>query len=320
MKIERIYIACCRRDIRWTQCCVASIRCWYPDMPISLIKDDSGGAFDTSDLERFWQVDVMHAGTRYFSWGLGKIEPMVLPQRQRCLILDSDIVFLGRVLDPLEDCDEDFVINGFDGKEDVERYFFSTEGLHKLDPSFDLTLADFIFNTGQMAVTSGVLGRSDFSPFLNGDVPQQLRRPDVFFNADQGIVNYLVLKGVQEGRISLRRVNFMWWANDQPEGVVRIQDLGPDSPYKHLLHWAGPKSAVFSAMKHADVLRHFEAAYYARLPQGRWRRSRALAADLSAAAHRWVVAPRLVPLRLRQFARLVRQRLGNTSMRPGDEP
>ena len=45
MKIERIYITGCRTDLHLTRCCVASIRRWYPSIPISLVKDELRGRF-----------------------------------------------------------------------------------------------------------------------------------------------------------------------------------------------------------------------------------------------------------------------------------
>jgi hypothetical protein len=52
MGIEQVYIAGCRGDLRLTRCCVASVRRWYPDIPISLIVDESQGPYSTTRLER----------------------------------------------------------------------------------------------------------------------------------------------------------------------------------------------------------------------------------------------------------------------------
>ena len=35
--IDRIIIACCERDFWLTRICVASIRYWYPEIPIGLL-------------------------------------------------------------------------------------------------------------------------------------------------------------------------------------------------------------------------------------------------------------------------------------------
>ncbi|MEP7274282.1 MAG: hypothetical protein ABI882_22500, partial [Acidobacteriota bacterium] len=101
MRIDRIVIAGYKFDLRFTQCCVASIRHWYPQIPVSLIKDESHGAYDTEDLEAYWDVDTLPLERRIFSWGTPKLEALFLASGERCLILDSDIVFIGRVLDSL---------------------------------------------------------------------------------------------------------------------------------------------------------------------------------------------------------------------------
>jgi len=114
MKIECIYILSYKQDIRLAHCCVASIRQWYPDLPIFLIKDEGRGTYDTGDLERHWQVQVFGTEKKHLGYGMGKLEPLFQARRQRCLILDSDVVFLGRVLEPLERLEEDFIVERTD--------------------------------------------------------------------------------------------------------------------------------------------------------------------------------------------------------------
>src|SRR5438045_1395202 len=101
MKIDRIYIAGHKSDFRFTQCCVASIRHWYPKIPVTLIKDESSGGYSTEQLENLWNVSCFNSRQKVFGLGMSKLEPLFLPIRERCLIIDSDIVFLGRVLDSL---------------------------------------------------------------------------------------------------------------------------------------------------------------------------------------------------------------------------
>ncbi len=102
MKIEHVYIAGNRHDLRFTQCCVASIRRWYPEMPISLVKDEANGAYSTRELEEAWDVSIFQATIRCTDKGWTKLDPLFQESRKRCLVLDSDIVFLGRVIETLE--------------------------------------------------------------------------------------------------------------------------------------------------------------------------------------------------------------------------
>src|ERR1700722_1184870 len=110
MKIDCIYIAACAKDYRWTKCCVSSIRRWYEDIPIYLIKDETHGRFYTRELEHHWNLGALATEHKLLGYGFGKLEPLFLPRGQRCLILDSDTVFAGRVLEPLETYDGDFIV------------------------------------------------------------------------------------------------------------------------------------------------------------------------------------------------------------------
>src|SRR5437879_1345253 len=109
MKIDAIYVACYRYDVELTRLCVASIRFWYPEIPIWLVKDETYGPFDTREIEEVWSASVFPSHLQNLGWGFGKLQVMFQRQPLRCLCLDSDIVFVGRVLDALEGYSEDFI-------------------------------------------------------------------------------------------------------------------------------------------------------------------------------------------------------------------
>ena len=58
MKIEGVVISCYRFDLELTRICVASIRFWYPHVPIWLLKDRHYGDFNTREIERNWNAQV----------------------------------------------------------------------------------------------------------------------------------------------------------------------------------------------------------------------------------------------------------------------
>ena len=58
MRIEGVAISCYRFDVDLTRLCVASIRFWYPHIPIWLLKDRQYGDFDTDEIE----IDAKAAG------------------------------------------------------------------------------------------------------------------------------------------------------------------------------------------------------------------------------------------------------------------
>jgi hypothetical protein len=276
MSIEHVYVLGHRHDLRFTQCCVASIRRWYPEIPISLLKDESRGAYDTSELESAWNVRAVQPVPPR---GWAKLEPLFLPGRQRCLILDSDIVFAGRVIDTLEAVDADFVVEAWGSvPERTALDYYDPSALAELDPEF--VFPGYTFNAGQLVATTGVLQREDFEPFVRfGDQPEP-NRPDVFRGQDQGLLNYVLQKKAQLGELTLERVPFMVWGPTLRRGQIRTRNLTDDSPYRCLVHWAGGKARLLRFVPRSGLLRHFEAYYYSRIPAGRrtraWRSARRL--------------------------------------------
>jgi len=276
MHIERVYIACHGKGMHLTRCCVASIRHWYPQLPISLIKDELGGPFDTSDLEAYWHVDVLKTHRKRFGWGMSKFEALTLTDRQRCLILDNDIVFLGRVIDRLERFDEDFVVACHGGPpEQFDAHYFDLRLLQEFDADFKYRGG--VFNSGQFVATTGIFRDEEIAAFLTGKEPRKNSRPDVFKLSDQGLLNYLLLKRRQQGAISLRHDEFMWWSEWLEPGRVAVEDLERHRDFSVLLHWAGPKPANLAAMRHAEILAFFNDLFWSRIPERK--QSGAKAAD-----------------------------------------
>lgn len=277
MRIDRIFVAGCRSDRRFTCACIASIRRWYPRRPVSLLKDPARGPYDTEELERALDVAVATTGDRRFGWGMAKLEPLVAAvcePGERVLVMDSDVLFLGPLLERLERWDEDFVVDGHEQPDsNIDSYYFSRRALRALDPAFEPPPS--YFNGGFVLATAGVLTREHLEPFVDLDTePPALRHPGVFVRGEQGVTNYLVSKLAQEGKATVRRELLQIWSGATPRRELRLRDLGPDSPHRRALHFAGPKRALFVANRHGRLLRHFEAAYYRRLPGGRSRHLR----------------------------------------------
>lgn len=279
MRIERIYILSYAKDIRWTRCLVASIRRWYPNIPVSLIKDEGKGAYSTEDLERYWGVELFQTPRKHLGYGLGKLEPLFETRRERCLIVDSDTVFLGPVLDALEQYSEDFIIEQSDYPADEMRaYYLDVEKLINIEPSFQFP--GYVFNSGQFVATTGLLTREDFAPYLEFHEPPHLMHGDVFKAGDQGILNFVLMRKAEAREITLRRTPMMSWPVHVNRRNVALRALNQNSPHRFLVHWAGPKPAFFTQAAAGYLLRHFEAAYYAGIPNGRLAHFKALCVNL----------------------------------------
>ena len=269
MKIDKIYIATHKYDLRLTRICVASIRYWYPEIPIYLIKDYFNGDFPTEEVERVWRVKVFETPYRYFGWGMSKLEPVFSEQGSRFLILDSDIVFTGSVLETLEQHAEDFVVNlETQTAERLHEIYFDLAKLNELDPQFHFP--GTTFNTGQYVATGGILNREDFDVVNWTTSPPSLKYPQIFRNGDQGVLNYVLAKKAEAGQVTVADVPFMKY------GLKEISDfdlskIAADSPYPFVIHWAGLKQRRIKAMIRSDILLFFEDYYYSKLPFGKLR-------------------------------------------------
>src|SRR6266536_220878 len=218
MKIDKIYIATHKYDLRLTRICVASIRYWYPEIPIYLIKDYFNGDFPTEEVERVWRVKVFETPYRYFGWGMSKLEPVFSEQGSRFLILDSDIVFTGSVLETLEQHAEDFVVNlETQTAERLHEIYFDLAKLNEFDPQFHFP--GTTFNTGQYVATGGILNREDFDVVNWTTSPPSLKYPQIFRNGDQGVLNYVLAKKAEAGQVTVADVPFMKY------GLKEIRDL-----------------------------------------------------------------------------------------------
>ena len=291
LKIDRIYVAGHKLDLRFTRCCVASIRHWYPRIPITLIKDESSGPYSTEELETYWNVDCFKTFRKLLGFGFGKLEPLFLPTKERCLILDSDITFLGNVLAVLEKFDENFIVADTPNPpEQMSQHYFDLSKLRAMDPDF--IFPNYTFNSGQMVATTGMVRREDFEALLRFDEPPVHIYPNIFELGEQGVLNYVLMKKSQLRQISLRRTPFMWWAGWLDENKVKIRKLKRRSPYPVLVHWAGFKRHLpFDIMRNAHILRHFESLYYSRIPNARLERkarpSRRIAKLMSDLRQKW---------------------------------
>lgn len=280
-RIEAIYIAGWRGDLRFTQCCVASIRRWYPTIEICLIKDEIAGEYDTTTLERRFNVRVFDAPRKVYGWGVSKLEPLFLRERRRVLVLDSDIVFAGAVLEKLETASEDFIVVKENHALDaIKKDYFDPEVIERRYPGY--RFPGWVFNTGQLVATTGILRREDFRPFplaaplvlskgrLDKDgkielpvtVPTTRERESGFHCGEQGLLNFVLHSKVQQGLITLRRMTFMRWPPNMRPEEIEVHRLAAGPGYPLILHWSGAKAEAFDALPMRDVLAYFEALYY----------------------------------------------------------
>jgi len=272
MKIEGVVVSCYKLDTPLTRLCVASIRFWHPQIPIWLLKDRHYGDFNTREIEKHWDVRVYPERQKNLGWGFGKLEVMTELPARRLLLLDSDVVFAGRVVDRLEMFDENLIVNqeDFDAA-GVEEQFFALDRLRQLDPKFDFP--GYGFNTGQIVVTTGRIAKQDFDGLLDWQT-RTVVHPEVFRKGEQGLLNYAVLSKVHQGKLSIRREPFMVWPGTAARTEhIQVRDFTPEGRHQQLIHWAGLRwGRTLEEMPRPEILLHFEEVYYRRVPLGAWLR------------------------------------------------
>jgi hypothetical protein len=97
--IDCIYLAACSRDARLTRICLASVRYFYPDVPIRILAGDILQPGLAEEVKKYWNVDVHDLPTGDYGWGLVKLEPLFGTPGEKFLVMDVDTVMTGRFLD-----------------------------------------------------------------------------------------------------------------------------------------------------------------------------------------------------------------------------
>jgi len=267
--VDVVYIAACAHDALFARICLASVRRFYPDVSIRLLP---GGKLSRSlvcESRRYWGAEVADIPLGDYGWGFVKLEPLFGPQGERFLVLDSDTVITGPVIDMWKDGSPFLVDDEKQSEADAQRLYYNWEQVRKIDRN--ACKPQFVFNSGQWFGTAGVLTREDFEPWVEWTEPRRLRHPQFFMPGDQGILNYVLNQKVvfQGLRVELQKI--MRWPGHGMEGL----DVGAVSQRRApslVVHWAGLKKARLRDMIGADLLLFFEEQYYRRLPVGSLRR------------------------------------------------
>jgi hypothetical protein len=268
LSLNCIYVAASARDARYTRICIASIRYFYPDVPIKLL---IGGPLElglAEELATYWNVGLADFPRGDWGWGFVKLEPLFAPAGERFMMLDSDTVLSGDVLKLWEFSTSDFLIDEDEPRteDDIHRLYYNWQKLANFDP--EACPPKFFFNTGQWFGTSGILTRQDFALLLDwGSMPPTLRHAHCFMPGDQGILNYVLNQKVALGSITVERRKLMHWPGYGMTGLSTEAISSRQAP-PLVIHWAGMKKATLEAMVGSDVLNFFEEQYYQAIPSG----------------------------------------------------
>jgi hypothetical protein len=231
-----------RNDFFLTKLCIASIRFYYPDIEILLVKDKLNGNFNTRLLRKIFNVKLLDLGKRYYGWGAAKLHFLMsenLPGR-RYLCLDSDIIFVGKVVERIQEITGQFVVNPYYSNPPFDKETFELY----VDPDIakkqfeEYEYPGYFFNSGQMVVTPGLVPQSFFdSIFQTGKYPYYTDRPRC---PDQTIFNIIipVLKKKQNlevGELFYMILSPQFFNNAENNSFEKFKD----GKHPFMVHYAG---------------------------------------------------------------------------------
>jgi lipopolysaccharide biosynthesis glycosyltransferase len=246
---------------------VASIRYWYPDVTIELLKDSIQGEFSTREIEESWNVGLFHTTRANFGWPWSKLEVLLAKKRERVLFLDSDTVFLGYVLDALAHHDEDFIVTGIRDPDhnsaNVNSHYIDIKMMRDFDPEY--RYPGFAFNGGQIVMTSGMLSEKDVERVIDIGTPIRNRFPEMLKHGDQGALNYAFVKAAADRKISMAYADFWIWPGLPETDRIELASIAQKKGYPFVLHWAGIKPVDHRRYARADILKFFTDYYYTRV-------------------------------------------------------
>jgi hypothetical protein len=268
--IDCVYIAASAHDARYTRICVASVRHFYPDVPVRLLVGGHLQRGLADELRQHWNVRTADLPRGDYGWGFVKLEPLFGQPGEKFLVLDSDTALTGQVLDIWNEFHAPFLVDDEEQSEaDTKRLYYDWEKVRAIDPN--ARPPRFVFNSGQWFGTAGVLTRDDFAPWVEWTMPRTLRHPEHFMPGDQGILNYVLNQKAATDGLRVERRQIMCWPGHSMGGLD-AETVSKRATAPRIVHWAGVKKARQRDMIGADLLACFEKVYYKRLPVGKARR------------------------------------------------
>lgn len=272
--VDMIYVTSCARDERLTRICVASIRHFYPDVPVQILPGGPIRPGFSAELLKYWNVGMVDLPPGDYGWGLVKLEPLFTPPGRKFMVLDSDTAFAGRVLDVRAESDAPFFVNDEKLSDaDSRRLYYDWDKLRELDPKVQCAIP--AFNSGQWFGTAGLIAREEFDRWIEWTMPRRVTYQDYFMGGDQGVMNYVMLQKEAFEGLRIERRTIMHWPGYGMDGFsVASVTRGKAPPV--VIHWAGMKKLLLHNMVGGDLLQFFENYYFSKLPAGRFRRLVAL--------------------------------------------
>ncbi len=261
MKIDKVYIPCCKSDFYLARICIASIRYWNNNIPVRLIKDYSKGDFSTSGIERFPDVEVIDYKIRNLSY-YAKLVPFFQETNERILIADSDTVWMCDMAEILSGFDEDFIADGYappHTEAEMNRWFFRFPKLLEVFPGYNYP--GFLFNVGHFACNTDCITVAELDKLLIWKENPEPRFGKLFFY-EQGILNFIIAEKIKEKKITCRNVKLHKWGWDEEIASLTIQGIQERKGHPYLIHWYGQKNGLLRFLPGYRILKFYENYYF----------------------------------------------------------
>lgn len=270
--IDTIYLAASSRDARLTRICVASIRYFYPDVPIKILPGDILQSGLAQELKAYWNVEISNILPADYGWGYVKIEPLFGSKGEKFLVMDVDTVFTGYVLELRAESNALFLVDNEPHTDaEFKKLYYDWDELKKIDS--EVQSGRLAFSGGQWFGTAGYFTREDFDPWITWTFPRKQKFPNLFFGGEQGVVSLVVNKKEALENLTVDRTTIMLWpGNLELLKEVPLELIASRSAPPLVIHWAGMKKIRMKKMVGSDILMFFEKYYYSSIPYGRIRR------------------------------------------------
>lgn len=274
-KIDGIIIGTYKGDYWLTKICIASIRYWYPEIAIYIFKDKERGDFNTSLLQKCWNVSIVELERECFGSPLSKIFINFIQPQQRFLLLDSDTVLIGHVIDKLSCLDDDFIVDEHlvdnPHSEWFKKTYYDIDKILNINPQF--RYPGYVFNTGQMVITTGIINKQQLIPYVNFHGSLKCTQPEIFSCYDQGIYNYILPLLHESKSLKLGKLPFMIWGEKDNIQNIKLSDIINMNSKPFLIHWAGTVKPLLRKMDGGEILQFYRDYYYSKVPFGFWKKN-----------------------------------------------
>jgi len=253
-----IIVACCAHDYIFAQATCASIRYFMGDTPICLLVDGYSPSA-VRNMEKAYNVQVINRlnvsndflKKNSFGWGLTKMISFWESPWTNFLYLDADTIAWGDIFQEISTLFKDFDLvidlpKSHNSDETISHFFFDIPAVEKYFPDFDWRkYRDYYFCTGTFFSRRNVFSLEEYKDMLYF----MSQHPGVFKFGEMGLLNYMIFRSYQEGKIKLISKDIQWIMPDfsieqeqkrfpiSKNGYISDSDVGEPT----VLHWCGPK-------------------------------------------------------------------------------